>query len=313
MAMISREARSGERRGVSRRSSTTRATSRRSGRPGRSTAGRQAHRRRDSGQRCTCSTKRSCSPVLHHKTKPVPWLLFVRVAVVSPRSQNGVDRFREPIDRQVLERDMEDIVNNEALNGRKDLVPVNPVPARVPPVPSLLVDGLELLTRTWESVPDASSDRMRHDRRHTVTAVEDRPFPVEREPLVGHSRHSSAHVLLLPLMAFRLSAIRGFQRHVMFSTIACSLLAIALLFPVYSFAATVQPLRVTPAKAGTLLHGKCVGVGKPVAAKYLGFRCTPSSGGTVWVKVRSDGRKACWSRASLAAVPVGCLVLPGHG
>lgn len=93
-----------------------------------------------------------------------------------------------------------------------------------------------------------------------------------------------------------------------------SVIAVSL-FATSSWGANVQPLPSTAAKASLLIHGKCVGVGKPRpnTRLYTGFRCSASSGGYVWVKIRSDGRKACWSRLSLAAITAGCLVTPGQG
>lgn len=102
------------------------------------------------------------------------------------------------------------------------------------------------------------------------------------------------------------------SRYLRFSTAWLAASAAVCMLATAGFAES-SPLRWTPAFAGKLAHGKCVGIGKPVVGKYAAFKCTPGSGGVVWAKIRPDGRKLCWSRTSLAAIQPVCLVVPGQG
>lgn len=73
------------------------------------------------------------------------------------------------------------------------------------------------------------------------------------------------------------------------------------------------PLRWTPKQAATIGHATCKGLGAGVAGRFVAFKCVSESGVPFWGRMRPDGRKLCWSRDSLAAIPPTCLIVAGHG
>lgn len=93
---------------------------------------------------------------------------------------------------------------------------------------------------------------------------------------------------------------------------AFCLMTVSLLFALFTVVASATTVaRWTPAHASTVIKGKCVGVGKPVAGKFNAFRCQHD--GLLWVKVRNDGYALCWSRQSLAKIPLACMTMPRPG
>ena len=72
-----------------------------------------------------------------------------------------------------------------------------------------------------------------------------------------------------------------------------------------------KPWAWTTTQAGQHVDGKCRGVGKAVAKRWVAFSCT-TDGQRAWVKVRPRGKGgACVSGKSLAAVNPLCLSARG--